>query len=138
MKKAHSSTRVVHNEYLKKEAKNKGHKNTPSFNNVSTNIWSPPKAYRLCLCTGPFLSWYGSFIRKKRKKDRKVAPLYLFWSTWKERNRKMFENIERADQPIKHFLNVHGGLHWLVELQIRRGSCFLFLSPLCRPFGAFI
>lgn len=31
----------------------------------------------------------------------RVVPCCLFWTTWKERNRIAFENIEKGDQAIK-------------------------------------
>ena len=38
---------------------------------------------------------------KKRKNARRVAPLCLMWTLWKERNGRAFNNIERFDQSIK-------------------------------------
>ena len=49
------------------------------------------------------LGWYGSFIGETRKKKAwRVAPLFLFWAIWKERNRRAFErNIKKENQAIK-------------------------------------
>ena len=38
---------------------------------------------------------------KKGKNARRVAPLCLMWTLWKERNGRAFNNIERFDQSIK-------------------------------------
>ena len=46
------------------------------------------------------LGWNGSFVGKKRKKVWNAAPLYLFWTLWKKRNRRIFEDTELADQAI--------------------------------------
>ena len=39
---------------------------------------------------------------KKRKKAWKAAPLCLFWTLWKERNRRAFEDFELIDHVILH------------------------------------
>ena len=38
------------------------------------------------------LAWQGAKVGKKRKRVWMVAPLCLFWTLWKERNRASFEN----------------------------------------------
>ena len=38
------------------------------------------------------LGWNGSFVGKKHQKAWKAAPLCLFWTVWKERNKIAFEN----------------------------------------------
>ena len=43
----------------------------------------------------------GFFVDKKKKKVWKVAPLCLFWSIWREENRRAFENCASLDQTIK-------------------------------------
>ena len=50
---------------------------------------------------GVLFSWGDSLVGKKSKKAWKVAPLYLFWSIWRERNRRAFENCESLDETIK-------------------------------------
>ena len=50
---------------------------------------------------GVLLSWNGVPIGKKRKKAWKVAPLCIFWSIWRERNRRTFEDRESLDQTFK-------------------------------------
>ena len=39
------------------------------------------------------LSWHVSFTENQWKKVWRAAPLCLFWTIWKERNRKVFENF---------------------------------------------
>ena len=46
------------------------------------------------------LGWNDTFVGKKRKDAWNAAPLCLFWTLWKERNRRIFEDIELADQAI--------------------------------------
>ena len=41
----------------------------------------------------------------------RVVPCCLFWTTWKERNRIAFENIEKGDQVIKQTF-----MHWWIQL----------------------
>ena len=47
------------------------------------------------------LGWQGSFIGRKRKKVWSAAPLSLFWTIWKERNRRSFENMKLSVQRLK-------------------------------------
>ena len=54
-------------------------------------------------CEGVLLSWNGVPVGKKRKKAWKVAPLCIFWSIWREGNRRAFENRECLDQTFKRF-----------------------------------
>ena len=56
------------------------------------------------LVRGLLLSWGGSFVGRKRKKDWKVAALCIFWTIWRERNRRAFENCESLDQTFKRSL----------------------------------
>ena len=46
---------------------------------------------------GFLLGWGGFPVGRKRINARKVAPLCLFWSIWRERNRRAFENCECSD-----------------------------------------
>ena len=45
------------------------------------------------------LGWNGGFVGKRRKKAWQMAPLCIFWSVWKERNRLAFRggvvNVQR-------------------------------------------
>ena len=70
---------------------------------------------------GLLLSWGGFFIGRKRKKAWKVAPLYLFGTICRERNRRAFENCESLDHSFKSsFLY----LFWdWVRLYIGDGLC---------------
>ena len=72
---------------------------------------------------GFLLSWCGSPVGKKKKKAWKVAPLCVFWTLWRERNRRAFNNCECLDQTIKSFfLN----LFWeWVRMYIEDGSLSL-------------
>ena len=51
---------------------------------------------------GVLLSWCRIFVGKKRKKAWKAALLCLFWTIWRERNRRAFDNCETMDQLIKN------------------------------------
>ncbi|RVW89321.1 hypothetical protein CK203_045428 [Vitis vinifera] len=42
----------------------------------------------------------GAFVGKKRKKAWKATPLCLFWTLWKERNQRAFEDSELTDHKI--------------------------------------
>ena len=48
------------------------------------------------------LGRHGSFVGKKRRKVWRAAPLCLFWTVWKERNRIAFENQEFSIQRLKY------------------------------------
>ena len=39
------------------------------------------------------LTWHGSFVGKRRKKAWMTAPLCIFWTIWRERNRLVFEDV---------------------------------------------
>ena len=43
---------------------------------------------------GFFLGWSGSFVGKKGKKAWKVSPLCVFWTIWRERNKRAINNWE--------------------------------------------
>ena len=56
------------------------------------------------------LGWNGTFVGKKRKKAWNAAPLCLFWTLWNERNKRIFEDTELADQAIlRSFLYMFSG-----------------------------
>ena len=46
------------------------------------------------------LAWQGANVDKKRKRVWMAAPLCLFWTLWKERNRAAFED----EAPFVHRL----------------------------------
>ena len=45
------------------------------------------------------MAWH--FVGRKHKKAWRAAPLYIFWTIWKERNRRVFEEEEKLDQCLK-------------------------------------
>ena len=47
------------------------------------------------------LGWSASFVDKKRGKTWRAAPLCLFWTIWKERNRIVFYNEALSIQRLK-------------------------------------
>ena len=47
------------------------------------------------------LGWSDSFVDKKRGKIWRAAPLCLFWTMWKERNRIAFDNEALSIQRLK-------------------------------------
>ena len=48
------------------------------------------------------LEWHESFVGKKCRKVWMAAPLCLFWSLWKKRNRIAFENEELSIQRMRY------------------------------------
>ena len=48
------------------------------------------------------LSWYVSFKDKNHRKVWRAAPLCLFWTIWKERNRIVFDNEALSTQRLKN------------------------------------
>ena len=48
------------------------------------------------------LSWHGSFVGKKCKKVWRVAPLHIFWTVWKARNRLKFKDDVLSIQRLKY------------------------------------
>ena len=49
------------------------------------------------------LSWHGSFVGKKRKKVWRAAPLHIFWTVWKARNKLAFKDNVLSTQRLKYF-----------------------------------
>ena len=48
--------------------------------------------------------WEGSFdrkVKKKKKEEVMVLPHVIFWSIWRERNRRVFDNVETPLQRLK-------------------------------------
>ena len=48
------------------------------------------------------LGWSASFVDKKHGKTWRAAPLCLFWTVWKERNRIVFYNEALSIQRLKN------------------------------------
>ena len=48
------------------------------------------------------LSWYASFKDKKHSKVWRAAPLCLFWTVWKEKNKIVFDNEILSIQRLKN------------------------------------
>ena len=55
-----------------------------------------------CTVKATLLGWNGVFVGKKRKRAWQMAPLCIFWSIWKERNRLAFGNEELSLQRLKY------------------------------------
>ena len=68
--------------------------------------WVLPSSIRETL-----LGWIEFFARKILKKFLMMAPLCLFWTIWKERNRAVFEDVLPLAQRIKDSL-VFGLWSW--------------------------
>ena len=47
------------------------------------------------------LAWQGAIVSKKRKKIWIAAPLWLFWTLWRARNKLVFEYEVSSAQRIK-------------------------------------
>ena len=47
------------------------------------------------------IGWHGAFVRKRKEKARRVGPLCLMWTLWKERNERVFNDIKLSDQALK-------------------------------------
>ena len=47
------------------------------------------------------LSWHDPFVGRSKKKVCYAAPLCLFWTVWREWNRRVFENKETIIHKIK-------------------------------------
>ena len=93
-----------------------------------------------------FIGWHGSFVGKKRKKAWMIAPLCLFWTVWKERNKIVFDNEELLIQRMKNsfvcnfwswtklFINDDPlfliNFFWLVGFEMRSGGVKFLVSPL--------
>ena len=54
---------------------------------------------------GDFGAWHGSCVGRKWKKAWGATPLCLFWTIWKERNTKSFENEELSILRLKNLFS---------------------------------
>ena len=55
-----------------------------------------------CTVKTTLLGWNGGFVGKRRKKAWQMAPLCIFWSVWKERNRLAFGDENLSLQRLKY------------------------------------
>ena len=46
-------------------------------------------------------AWEGFFGRKAKKKNARLFPHAIFWSIWRERNRRVFESVEMPFNVLK-------------------------------------
>lgn len=75
----------------------------------------------------------------------RVAPSCLFWTFWKERNKRTFGNTEKVDQAIKQSF-IHVFLEWvrvhigdsylllfdfIIRLSCKKGERVLFCVSFC-------
>ena len=51
--------------------------------------------------TETLLGWHDFFVGRKQKKVWRTTPLCLFWTIWKERNRRYFKKVELFVQRLK-------------------------------------
>ena len=56
------------------------------------------------------LNWHDSFVGKKRKKVWRAAPLHIFWTIWKARNRLAFKDDMLSIQQLKYSFILFFGL----------------------------
>ena len=60
-------------------------------------MWTKPCSVRETL-----LSWQTSSVGKKHRKVWKAAPLHIFWTVWKARNRLAFKDDVISIQRLKY------------------------------------
>ena len=96
------------------------------------------------------LRWHDFFVGREWKQVWGATPLCLFWTIWKERNRRSFPNEKLSIQRFKRLFlcnllswvvyskrpNVLIWLHWLVGFVLREGVVFCCSFGFCffRPF----
>ena len=82
------------------------------------------------------LGWHGSFVGKKREKAWRAAPFCLIWTIWKERNRRVFDDIERNDQDIKSIF-LYTFVNWArVYIEEHTLSLIDFVNWLATKYGS--
>ena len=81
--------------------------------------WVLPSSVRETL-----LSWNGFFLGKNRKKAWRAAPLHIFWTVWKERNRLAFKDESLSIQRLKHSFI----LTFRVEAKLLIDDCPLIIA----------
>ncbi|RVX05413.1 hypothetical protein CK203_013534 [Vitis vinifera] len=47
------------------------------------------------------LGWLSFPVGRRCRKARRATPLCIFWTIWKERNQRVFEDAEMSDQSLK-------------------------------------
>ena len=65
--------------------------------NLFGALWILPSSVKEIL-----LGWHGQFVGNKWVKVWRAAPLCLFWTIWRERNRVDFENEDLSIQRMKY------------------------------------
>lgn len=50
---------------------------------------------------GNLLGWRDSSLDKKQIKALRVTPLCLFWTLWREKKRRLLNDVEHSNQTIK-------------------------------------
>ncbi|RVW62986.1 DNA-directed RNA polymerase 3, chloroplastic [Vitis vinifera] len=56
-----------------------------------------------CSVRDTLLGWLCFPVRRRQRKARQAAPLCVFWTIWKERNRRVFEDEECQIRVLKSF-----------------------------------
>ena len=69
-------------------------------------VWVFPNSVKNLL-----LEWKIKGLEKKRSVVWKMAPIYLFWCIWGERNRRVFQEEEKLDTSLKN-LFLRSLLEW--------------------------